>query len=1604
MPGRLRLRFAVVTIALLLSLPGLAQTADFDVLIDTDRNAASGCSVTPPGGTALDGFEHRIRASVNLATFQVDALEQAECAGSGFGAPSPVAGFSVPYPLALNTGIGGADAVELAVARTALGASNLSLLRLAFVAGNGTGSDVLATTDGGAGGPIIFGLPVQIPALSIWGLGALVVILLGLAWMAHRRMGRVGAVMAVMLVTTAAWAMAFALDGDLSDWGGRAPNATDPGGDATDGSAAIDLVAGFAVLDGGDLFFRMDVSDTENQAPVAVDDAFDTDEDTALNIAAPGVLTNDSDAELDPLTAVLDTGPANAQSFTLNTDGSFDYTPAADFNGTDSFSYFANDGQADSAPATVTITVNAVDDPPVALAGTASTDEDSPVTITLTGSDADGDALSFAISAPPANGSLGAITPIDASSAEVVYTPDADFNGADSFAFTVNDGTTTSPAASIAVTINPVNDPPVANAQLVNAVEDTPITITLTGSDIDGDSLSFAIASTPANGSLGTITPIDATSAEVVYTPTTGFVGSDSFSFTVNDGMVDSPAATVDVAVASGNEIPVADAQSTSTNEDTPVVITLTGSDADLDPLSFAISTGPTNGSLGAITPIDATSAQVTYTPGLDFNGADSFAFTVDDGNDTSAAATVTITVDPVNDAPSFTAGADVTVLEDSGAYDQPWATGMTAGPTNESGQVLTFNITGNDNPDLFSAGPALDPGSGDLTFTPAADANGTANITVELMDNGGTANGGVDTSPTQAFAINVTAVNDAPTFTVISNPPAVDEDAGSVITGGAFDISPGPANEAGQGLTFSLTQTSIDSTLSFTSAPTIDASTGNLSHTPAPNAFGSASFDVVLMDDGGTTNGGQNTSPAQSLTITITPVNDPPVPVDHTLTTHSATRITLGAGDVGLLKDGATDVDDPSAALSVSPLVATSTNGALLTLVDADTGTYQYDPPGGFTGGDSFTYEVCDSATTAAPVECATATVNVTVTGPALWVVDPAAAAGGDGSLNRPFQALSNLPGGRATGGRVFLASGTNSGGHGYVANERLIGQAATGNTFDGFFGVQIPTNGTLDGRPAMGGARPTVQGQVTLANGVLARGFNIVPASGTRGLVGSGALTGIDVSQMAIATANATAVDLNGPTGNFTLDSVNANGGANGIVLVNTNSASGDFSIVGDGGSTRNGSGGTIQNMTGNGISLNNTGPVSIAQIRLGAAGALSNIDQSGLRAEGVRGLSVSHSEFVNASGDDAGGGNDFAAIRVLFPAAGSNINLTGNLFQRSFEDHVRIENGNGTIGGGVALNTVSLTQNMFDDNDASGQGNDAFLYVGNNSSAATITVAGNDFFNSDGDHIQVALNGTASADLTIGGAGIGTGNTFTSNGAGNVLGSGITISSGQGAGGTNFSGNLTYMIQGNNIQDSVAAAINVNLTPSSTAGVRYSGTIDSNVIGSSGDAFSGGFGITVNQNGAGTLNATISNNTIVQYDGDHGLLLQARDGSGRLNAEVADNSISEPADAFVFDGLGINAGATSSDTSTVCANVRNNTLTGATGASSGGADFVVATTSGAVGGPTVILPGYTGTAKNASAVVSFLQSQNVGVPSGAAFFSGNSVGVLGTGASCL
>jgi len=353
-------------------------------------------------------------------------------------------------------------------------------------------------------------------------------------------------------------------------------------------------------------------------------------------------------------------------------------------------------------------------------------------------------------------------------------------------------------------------------------------------------------------------------------------------------------------ALVTCNTPPVANDATASTNEDTTVTITLSGTDADGDSLTFSIVSGPANGSLGPIIPTGPTTATVDYTPNADYNGGDSFVYQANDGNGGTDNATVTITVAPVNDPPTFLAGPTVTVLEDAGAQSYAnWATGITAGPANESGQTVTFTVT-NDNPSLFSVQPALSS-TGTLTFTAAANTSGSANITIVAQDNGGTANGGDDTSNPQTSSITVTPVNDAPSFTKGAD-QTVNEDAGpQTVAGWATGISAGP-NEGSQTVSFVVTN---DDNSLFSSQPAV-ASDGTLTYTPAANAYGTATVTVYAQDDGGTANGGVDSSASQTFTITINSVNDAP-------------SFTSG-GDVSVLEDSGAYSAAWATAISAGP------------------------------------------------------------------------------------------------------------------------------------------------------------------------------------------------------------------------------------------------------------------------------------------------------------------------------------------------------------------------------------------------------------------------------------------------------------------------------------------------------------------------------------------------------------------------------------------------------------------------------------------------------------------------------------------------------------
>ncbi|MBI4319194.1 MAG: tandem-95 repeat protein [Chloroflexi bacterium] len=374
-----------------------------------------------------------------------------------------------------------------------------------------------------------------------------------------------------------------------------------------------------------------------NDAPVAGSDVYTTDEDAPLSVAAKGVLANDADVEGSVLSAVLVSGTSHG-SLTLNADGSFTYSPEPNYNGADSFTYKANDGGLDSSVATVSITVKAVNDAPVANANSYATDEDTALVIAAPGvlgndADVDLDALTAWLVLAPSHGTV-TLNP----DGSFTYTPDANWNGVDSFSYKASDGSLQSaePGMAVNITVSAVNDAPLADAQSVTTVEDTAKAITLTASDVDGDGLTYSIVSGPAHGALSGTAP------NLTYTPSADYNGGDSFTFKVNDGTVDSGVATVSIQVTSVNDAPVANAGPDQTvNENTAVNLAGSGSDLDGDTITYSWlqTAGPT------ATLSDASSASPTFTaPDVMADTVLTFQLTVSDGG-ASAEDTVNIMV-----------------------------------------------------------------------------------------------------------------------------------------------------------------------------------------------------------------------------------------------------------------------------------------------------------------------------------------------------------------------------------------------------------------------------------------------------------------------------------------------------------------------------------------------------------------------------------------------------------------------------------------------------------------------------------------------------------------------------------------------------------------------------------------------------------------------------------------------------------------------------------------------------------------------------------------------------------------------------------------------
>ena len=385
-----------------------------------------------------------------------------------------------------------------------------------------------------------------------------------------------------------------------------------------------------------------------NDAPTAVPDpaVIQIVEDTPLLVDSVFEAFDDIDLgdfnSSEELTLTLETQPTNGSAAFVDT--GFGYIPSLNFNGTDSFEVRGTDAAGAFVIQSFDVEVAPVNDAPIASAGSLSGDEDTALSGSVAATDVDGDALSFAIGTGAANGAA-----VVASNGDVTYTPDADFNGTDSFTYTVSDGNGGIATETVSVTVAPVNDAPVASAGSLSGDEDTALSGSVAATDVDGDALTFAIGTGAANGAA-----VVASNGDVTYTPDADFNGTDSFTYTVSDGNGGTANETVNVTVNRVNDLPIAAGLILMGDEDTLLSGIVTAADVDGDVLTFALESDATNGAATV-----AANGDVTYTPNADFNGTDSFIYTVSDGNGGTTTETVQITVNEVPDEIVIAEGED---------------------------------------------------------------------------------------------------------------------------------------------------------------------------------------------------------------------------------------------------------------------------------------------------------------------------------------------------------------------------------------------------------------------------------------------------------------------------------------------------------------------------------------------------------------------------------------------------------------------------------------------------------------------------------------------------------------------------------------------------------------------------------------------------------------------------------------------------------------------------------------------------------------------------------------------------------------------------------
>ncbi len=653
------------------------------------------------------------------------------------------------------------------------------------------------------------------------------------------------------------------------------------------------------------------------------------------------------------------------------------YQPAANFFGQETFTYTITNS-AGAATATVTMTVTAVNDPISVPNQTASTNLGKSVTRTAAeltqgasaGPGESSQVLSIAsVNSPSTNGGTVALQ-----SGSVVYTPAAGFSGVDTFTVVVTDNGQTNgvndfKTQSVTVSVTVTNDPPIAVDDSFDTIdEDTtnnPLNVLVNdtaGANDVNDSLVISAVGTTANASV----TIAADGKSLLYTPNAGFVGLDTFTYTVRDtgGATDVATVTVDVQATVLPRARTDQAQSTE-DTTTPVVInvlqndrTNVGSTATL--ISF---TQPANGTVTLNdngTP-ELTDDTLSYVPNANFSGNDTFTYVMNEtpSGGINSTGTVTVAVAAVNDPPVI-ANDTATATED--IVTTITASTLLANDSPGVGETSQQSLTITSASAVSATGGSVSVAGGNVVYTPAANFNGTFVFTYVATDNGSPALTGTGT-----VTVTVNAVNDAPV--AAGNSDTTAEDTARTITATTLlaNDQPGPATATDE-TTQVLTVVAVSPTSA--NGGTVSLSGTSVVYTPALNFNGTDTFTYTVRDDGSPT-----AEAVATVTMTVTAVNDAPTAGADTSGTSKGLAVTISPTTL-LANDSPGPANESGQTLSITA-VSNAVNGSVA-LVG---GQIVFTPAPNFSGPASFQYTVTDNGQTNGVNDFKTATGNVAVT-----------------------------------------------------------------------------------------------------------------------------------------------------------------------------------------------------------------------------------------------------------------------------------------------------------------------------------------------------------------------------------------------------------------------------------------------------------------------------------------------------------------------------------------------------------------------------------------------------------------------------------------------